>query len=99
MKDFLNKKWVHWTVVLLVFACTGTTTARLDTWLTELLGYEKYHWVWWLLLVALLPVYNVLLLAFGFVFGKFAYFREKQKKMWRRMFGWAMKKEKKNEDA
>ena len=81
MKEFLNNKWVHWTVVLLVFACTGTTTARIDNWLTELLGYEKYHLVWWLLLVALLPVYNVLLLGFGWIFGKYDYFREKQRKL------------------
>lgn len=98
MKEFLNNKWVHLILVLVVFACTGTTVARLDNWLTQLMGYEKYSWVWWLLLVGLLPVYNVLLLLFGFIFGKYAYFREKQKKMWKRMFGWAMKKKKEDEE-
>lgn len=97
MKEFLDKKWVHWTLVLLVFACTGTTTARIDNWLTELLGFEKYHLVWWLLLIVLLPVYNLLLLCFGFIFGKYTYFRTKSRKTWRWMFGWTSKKSNSNE--
>ncbi len=87
MSDWRDNKVIHWTLVLVVFACTGTTVARIDNYFTELLGYDKYSWVWWVGLVVLLPVYNVLLLCFGFIFGKFTYFREKQKKTWRRIFG------------
>lgn len=91
MSGWRDNKVIHWILVLAVFACTGTSVARIDDFLTVWMGYEKYSWVWWVLLVALLPVYNGLLLVFGFIFGKFKYFREKQKKMWKRMFGWTKK--------
>lgn len=89
-----DHKAVHWTLVLVVFACTGMTVARLCGWLVASMGQEKFGLVYWLMLLALLPVYNVLLLVFGFIFGKFAYFRAKQKKMWKRMTGWMRRKEK-----
>ncbi len=78
-------KFIHWVLVLSTFACTGTVTAKLGTWLALELGFEKYHLVWWLLLIALLPVYSVLLLGFAFIFGKFSFFKEKQRKMWSRI--------------
>lgn len=90
-------KIVHWILVLATFACTGTVTARLDTWLTVLMGFEKYDWVWWLLLIALLPVYSIILLGFGFIFGKFSFFKEKQKKMWGRILGRKPKHKNKDE--
>ncbi len=91
-----NHKIVHWILVLATFACTGTLTAKLDTWLTLAMGFEKYHLVWWLLLIVLLPVYSVLLLGFAFIFGKFSLFKEKQQKMWGRILG--RKPKKKNGD-
>lgn len=91
-----QNKIVHWILVLATFACTGTLTARIDTWLTLQMGHEKYDLVWWLLLIALLPVYSVLLLCFGFIFGKFSFFKEKQLKMWGRILG--RKPKKKNDD-
>lgn len=91
-----DHKVVHWILVLVTFACTGTVTARLDTWLTELMGFEKYHLVWWLLLIALLPIYSMLLLGFGFIFGKFAFFKQKQQKFWGRLLG--RNKKKHNDD-
>ena len=82
-----ENKIVHWILVLATFACTGTVTARLDTFLTLQMGYEKYDWVWWVLLIVLLPVYSVLLLGFAFIFGKFSFFKKKQQKMWGRILG------------
>jgi len=94
-----DHKVVHWLLVLATFACTGTVTARLDTWLTISMGYEKYDLVWWLLLIALLPVYSVLLLAFGFIFGKWSFFKHKQQKFWGRLLGRNQKKPPKDEDS
>ena len=85
-------KVVHWTLVLIVFGLTGSSIARLDTFLTEAAGFEKYSWFWWLMLVVLLPVYSLVLLGFAFLFGKFQYFKAKQAKMYQRLFGWFGKK-------
>ncbi|MFN8397418.1 MAG: DUF6787 family protein [Bacteroidia bacterium] len=88
-QEFKERKWVHWTLVLLVFTCTGLSVARIGGWLAEVAGFKRFSLEYWLMwILALLPVYNVLLLCYAFVFGKFVYFREKQKRMWRRMTGW-----------
>jgi hypothetical protein len=63
-------------IVLIVFACTGFTVffikkpllhflagAEGDTWTVSLLYY-----------IFILPLYNLLLLAYGFVFGQFEFF-------------------------
>jgi hypothetical protein len=94
-RTFKEHKVVHWTLVLLVFSCTGLSVARIGGLLAEWAGFERYSLAYWLMwIVALLPVYNVLLLVFAFIFGKYFYFREKQKRMWRRMTGWMRRSEK-----
>lgn len=93
LKTWKEHKVVHVTLVLLVFSCTGLSVARIGGLLAEWLGLERYSVLYWLMwIVALLPLYNLLLLGFAFLFGKFAYFREKQRRMWRKMTGWARKK-------
>lgn len=92
MNNWWENRILHWVLVLVVFAITGSSIARLDTYLTLLAGYEKYSWFWWVMLVVLLPVYSLLLLGVAFVFGKFQYFRAKQMKMWRRIFPWLRSK-------
>jgi len=37
--------------------------------------------------ILILPIYNVFLLIYGFVFGQFKFFWEYEKKMWNRMTG------------
>jgi len=37
--------------------------------------------------VLILPIYNVFLLIYGFIFGQFKFFWEYEKKMWNRMTG------------
>lgn len=92
-KAWSQNKVVHVILVLLVFSCTGLSVARIGRLLTEWLEVERFSLAYWLLwIVALLPVYNVLLLCFAFIFGKFTYFREKQKRTWRKMTGWTRKK-------
>jgi hypothetical protein len=93
LKTWSEHKVVHVVLVLLVFSCTGLTVARIGGWLTEWMGFERFSLAYWLMwIVALLPVYNVLLLCYAFIFGKFRYFREKQKRTWRKLTGWARKK-------
>jgi hypothetical protein len=77
-------------IVLLVFACTGFTIlfikkpllhwlagARGDTALASVLYY-----------IFILPLYNVVLLAYGFLFGQFRFFWDFEKRFMERFFSW-----------
>ncbi|MCR9066936.1 MAG: prolipoprotein diacylglyceryl transferase [Cytophagales bacterium] len=76
-------------VVLIVFACTGFTIMFLKKPIVSAIaGSEEYSTFFSVLYyVFILPVYNVVLLIYGFLFGQFAFFWEFEKKMWRRMTG------------
>ena len=84
MKKFLENKIVHFSIIMIVFACTGLTAARVGGFLGEWLGLDRatvLYWVVWV--VAIFPLYQLMLLFYAFIFGKFKYFREKQKKTFR----------------
>ena len=75
-------------VILVVFACTGTTVLIIKG---PLFAYwfpdgEKPLWANILYYVLILPVYNILLLAYGFVFGQFRFFWEFEKRFFSRIF-------------
>src|SRR5689334_5415570 len=74
-------------IILVVFACTGFSVMFLKPVITEILfGDEKTVWftiVYWILI---LPVYNLFLLLYGFVFGQFRFFWEFEKRFFKRMF-------------
>ena len=89
-----QNKTLHYVLILLMFACTGFTIARLGGVLMGWLDIERFSWQYWFMWVALLPLYNVVLLLFSLVFGKFQYVREKQRRTWRRikkLFGFSDK--------
>jgi hypothetical protein len=70
-------------LILVVFAVTGSTAAVVGRWLMPFTGLEggwQYVVVYILLIT---PIYQVLLLGYAFLFGKFHYFWEKQKKLGR----------------
>ena len=75
-------------IVLIVFACTGTTVLVIKK---PLFAYwfpdgEKPLWASVIYFILILPVYNVFLLFYGFVFGQFRFFWEFEKKFFSRMF-------------
>ncbi|HRJ28854.1 MAG TPA: prolipoprotein diacylglyceryl transferase [Cyclobacteriaceae bacterium] len=75
-------------LVLIVFACTGTTVLLLKR---PLFAYwfpdgEKPLWASITYFILILPVYNVFLLFYGFVFGQFRFFWEFEKRFFTRMF-------------
>jgi len=76
-------------VVLLVFACTGFSVLFLKQPILELFGIERgggfKHSLLYFVLV--LPLYQVILLAWGGVFGQFRFFWEFEKRMIKRIFG------------
>ena len=74
-------------VVLVVFACTGFTILFIkkpllrflagsdgDTALASILYY-----------ILILPLYNVILLAYGFLFGQFSFFWAFEKRLFKRI--------------
>lgn len=74
-------------LILIVFACTGFTVVFIKEPLVDLIlgGAEKQWWMTVLYYVLILPVYNILLLAYGFLFGQFAFFWNYEKKFLQRL--------------
>ncbi len=96
----LKKKWnlksgLQLFMVLLVFACTGFSVLFLKKPLFDLLGISGTSgWLYTLLyLLAILPLYQILLLFFGLIFGQFPFFWEYEKRTFRRIFGKKKKKD------
>ena len=83
-----NKKqsaW-HWFLVIMVFAVTGTTASIFPKWIMPLTGVEKGTAAYVLVYILMITsIYQVLLLGYAWVFGKYGYFLEKQKKLWQRI--------------
>ena len=77
------------TVIFIVFAITGSTSMMVTRPILEFLGITKdsMHYFIYLLLkiIIILPVYQVLLVALGFLSGQFAFFWNFEKKMLRGM--------------
>ncbi|ELR70967.1 hypothetical protein C900_03250 [Fulvivirga imtechensis AK7] len=90
--DKLEKRWNVTTgqaiIILVVFACTGTTVLLLKEPVLSLFGPEEARsWIFTLLYyIFILPIYNVILLIYGFLFGQFRFFWEFEKRTFRRMF-------------
>jgi hypothetical protein len=95
MKKILLKLQGYWKlssllqvlIVLIVFACTGSTVLFIKKPLFALLGIDSSLSGWkgtFLYLIIVFPLYQVLLLLYGFVFGQFRFFWEFEKKTWNR---------------
>lgn len=74
-------------LVLIVFACTGFTILFIKKPIFDFLGVDTneggfFKTLLYLLLV--LPLYQVFLLVYGFIFGQFSFFWEKEKQFIRR---------------
>jgi uncharacterized membrane protein len=76
-------------IILLVFAITGSTSAKLAEPVCNLLGiYESSsHWTvyWSARIILIFPIYQVLLVSFGWIFGQFQFFWAFEKKMLSRL--------------
>lgn len=75
-------------IVLIVFACTGTTVLLIKR---PLFAYwfpdgDKPLWASITYFILILPVYNVFLLFYGFIFGQFKFFWEFEKRFFKRIF-------------
>jgi len=76
-------------VIFVVFAVTGSAATKLASPVTELIGLDKETtnaWFYWIIRILLIfPIYQVLLVAFGWLFGQFKFFWNFEKKMLRRL--------------
>ena len=72
-------------VIILVFAITGSTATKLAGPITEFIGLNKETtsgFIFWPIRILLIfPIYQVLLVCFGWLFGQFTFFWNMEKKM------------------
>lgn len=85
-------------VILVVFAITGSSSALLSKPILAVFGIIKgdvSNWIYYPLYILLIfPVYQVLLISFGFLFGQFKFFWAFEKKMLKSLgLGFFFKKE------
>jgi hypothetical protein len=77
-------------LVLIVFALTGFTILFIKKPIFDFLGISMERGGFWktvLYLLLVLPLYQIILLIWGFVFGQFSFFWEKEKQFLRRITG------------
>lgn len=85
-------------MILVVFSVTGSASAWLSSPVMKWLSISKESlsaWVYWpIRIVILFPIYQVLLVFFGYVFGQFTFFWAFEKKMIKRLgLGFLLKEE------
>ncbi|WP_277631610.1 DUF6787 family protein [Avrilella dinanensis] len=100
----LKQKWgvqsnFQLVIIFIVFAITGSTSAWITRPILAYIGIEKATmnpFIYWpLSILLILPVYKILLIIIGTVFGQYKFFSQFVKKMLIRMrlgflFGWQM---------
>jgi hypothetical protein len=90
--DRLKKKWklentFQVIIILVVFACTGVTVMLIKRPILQFLAGDEGNSTVGTILYYLfiLPVYNILLLGYGFVFGQFNFFWQFEKRFLQRI--------------
>ena len=90
----LKNKWPveqRWEMIaiFIVFAITGSVSGKLAGPFTDFLGIQQGNvsgWVFWTFRILLIfPIYQLLLVCFGWLFGQFKFFWNFEKKMLKRM--------------
>lgn len=81
-------------LILVVFSVTGSASVFLAKPVLQFIGLEQANfsqewwgtWSYWSLrLLLIFPIYQILLLLFGWIFGQFRFFWKLEKKMLQRM--------------
>lgn len=89
--DKLKQRWgvtsnYQLTIIFIVFAITGSTSAYLSKPVTDWMhiNTDTLSWLYWpARLIIIFPVYQVLLVVLGWLFGQFKFFWWFEKKMLR----------------
>lgn len=94
MMEKLKERWgldSNWQIliILLVFAITGSSATKLAGPIIEFVGLQKEStniFIYWTLRILMIfPVYQILLVFFGWLFGQFQFFWNFEKKMLSRL--------------
>lgn len=92
--DKLKKRWgidsnFQIIIIFVVFGITGSISTKLAAPVTEFIGLDvetTSSWVYWSARILLIfPIYQVLLVFFGWLFGQFQFFWNFEKKMLNRL--------------
>jgi len=77
-------------LILIVFALTGMTVVWIRPLIFNILGIDHANgWIKTVsYLILVFPLYQVLLLVYGFIFGQFSFFWEKEKKLVNALIRW-----------
>lgn len=89
IKAFNAKNTTDLFVIFLVFGLAGSSTAYIADLVKPYFGITPQTPFWLkaiFFVVATLPIYQVILLAWGLIFFKFKYFLEFEKRMFSRWF-------------
>lgn len=89
----LKERWgitsnIQLTIIFIVFAITGSASAWLSKPVCSWLGITKEDLGGWFTpvrLILIFPIYQILLVFIGFVFGQFKFFWAFEKKMLKRL--------------
>ena len=90
----LKEKWkitsnVQFVIILVVFAITGSLSAKIAKPFCVYIGLDFSELnpilAWILRLIIILPIYQILLIIIGSLFGQFRFFWEFEKKIFRRI--------------
>ena len=86
LKDKWNiKSNIQLIIILIVFAITGSTSLVVSEPILEFLGITSTSMSSWIFtplrLIIVFPVYQLLILVIGFLFGQFNFFWQLEKKM------------------
>lgn len=72
-------------LIIIVFALTGTTVMFMRKWMVAEFEWAQNDWFTYSYYWLIFPIYNILLLIYGFIFGQFRFFLEFEKKFFRRI--------------
>lgn len=91
MIEWFKKRWglknaLQVVIVLVVFSITGFTLLYVRRPVCEILGITSESPLWLKIIIAV-PIYQVMLLLWGAIFGQARFFWEFEKKSFRRMIG------------
>jgi hypothetical protein len=89
----LKEKWqitsnLQLAIIFIVFAITGSTASKIAAPVVHFFGiYSETNPIlyWPLRIILIFPLYQVLLVLFGWIFGQFKFFWAFEKKMLRRL--------------
>lgn len=95
-KNFMEKLKLRWGIsstwqvilILVVFSCTGFSVLYLEALIHDLLKIPaqlEWYFSALLFIVITLPLYNILLLVYGFIFGQFRFFWNFEKRFFSRI--------------